>query len=216
MRHLLVSAIFAIGLAPTVSAQATPAKPRFGITAGITLADVGGEDLQNTKLKTGFVGGVVAALPLGSGFSFQPELVYSMKGTKVDSTNIELSVKVNYFELPLLVRYEVPVTGSTKPFLLAGPALAIQTSCKFAVSQQGATISIGCEELFNQGGASNIDSKTFDFGAIFGGGLAFDVGGRSMSIGVRYDLGLTKIFSDTDMKNRALSFIGSFEWPFRK
>ena len=216
MRHLMVSAILGMALVRVVSAQTTPAQPRFGIVGGIVLADVGGDDLPSTSHKAGFVGGITAAMPIGSGFSFQPELVYAMKGTKTDSGGIDFSVKLNYLELPLLVRYDVPVTGSTRPFLLAGPALAVQTSCKFAASEQGATVSVGCDDALNSGGPQNIQSQTFDFGAMFGGGLAFDVSGRAMTIGVRYNLGLTKAFSNTEMKNRALSFVGTFEWPMKR
>jgi hypothetical protein len=37
-----------------------------------------------------------------------------------------------------------------------------------------------------------------------------------MTIGVRYDVGFVKFLSDADSKNRVLSFMGTFEWPFRK
>lgn len=50
----------------------------------------------------------------------------------------------------------------------------------------------------------------------FGGGLAFDVSGRTMTIGVRYEAGFTKLVTDTDSKNRVLSFVATFEWPFPK
>jgi hypothetical protein len=49
-----------------------------------------------------------------------------------------------------------------------------------------------------------------------GGGLAFGVGGRTGTIGVRYDVGFVKLLSDADSKNRVLSFMGTLEWPFRK
>jgi opacity protein-like surface antigen len=212
MRHLLVSAILAIGLTPALSAQTTPAQPRFGITGGLTVAKVGGSDVNDAKLKTGFVGGGVAVFPISPTFSFQPELVYAMKGSKFTDQGTDASFKLNYVELPVLVRYDVPVTGGTKPFLLAGPAFALETTCKISGTDQGTTVTFGCQDFFNQVGA-NTDTKSFDVGAMFGGGLAFDVNGRVMTVGIRYNIGFMKVFSDTDVKNRVLSFVGSLEWP---
>ena len=212
MRHLLVSAIFVVGLAPALSAQTTPAQPRFGITGGLTVAKVGGDDVNDAKLKTGFVGGGVAVFPISPAFSFEPELTFAMKGSKFTDQGVDASFKLNYIELPVLLRYEFPVTGTTKPFLLGGPAFALETTCKISGSDQGTTVTFGCEDFFNQVGA-NVQTKSFDVGAMFGGGLAFDVNGRVMTLGIRYNLGFMKVFSDTDAKNRVLSFVGTFEWP---
>jgi hypothetical protein len=55
-----------------------------------------------------------------------------------------------------------------------------------------------------------------DVDRIIGGGLAFDVGGRRMTVGVRYDVGFVKFLTDSDSKNRVLSFMGTLEWPFHK
>src|SRR5262245_33483316 len=215
MRHFLVSAILAVGLAPALSAQSTPAQPRFGITGGLTVAKVGGDDVNDAKLKTGFVGGGVAVFPISPAFSFQPELTFAMKGSKFTDQGVDASFKLNYIEVPALLRYQFPVQGGTKPFLLGGPAFAIETTCKISGSDQGTTVTFGCEDFFNQVGA-NVQTKSFDVGAMFGGGLAFDVNGRVMTVGVRYNLGFMKVFSDTDAKNRVLSFVGSFEWPSKK
>jgi hypothetical protein len=58
-------------------------------------------------------------------------------------------------------------------------------------------------------------SKT-DVDGIIGGGLAFQVGGRTMTVSTRYDVGFVRFLSDADSKNRVWSFVGALEWPFRK
>jgi outer membrane protein with beta-barrel domain len=215
MRHISFVVTFALGFGQALAAQVPLPSPRFGITVGVNLAKLAGDSVQGSKTRTGFVGGATLVLPLSRDFAFEPELVYSMKGSKFDEQGVSGSFKLNYVELPILIRYTFPVVGSTKPFLLAGPALAFQTSCKISGENQGATVTFGCKDFFQQVGA-NVDVKKFDTGAMFGGGVAFDVGGRMMSLGVRYNLGLTDVFSDTDAKNRVLSFVGTWEWALRR
>jgi len=42
-----------------------------------------------------------------------------------------------------------------------------------------------------------------------GGGLAFDVGARTVGVSVRYDVGFVKFVTFSDSKNPVLSFIGT-------
>lgn len=216
MRQLTLTTILAFAIAPTLAAQtpAAPSAPRIGIIAGANLATLGGDDIDGTdaKNKAGFVGGIVANFGFAPNFAFQPELTFSMKGAKFDDAGSELKGKLNYVELPLLVRFDVPTSGPVKPFVLAGPALALQASCKLSGSDEGVTVSFDCKDFAEQADAPEFDPKTFDVGAMFGGGLAFDVSGRVMTVGVRYNLGLAKAF-DADVKNRVLSIVGTFEFP---
>ncbi len=55
-----------------------------------------------------------------------------------------------------------------------------------------------------------------DVDGIIGGGLAFDVGGRSMTVSVRYDVGFVKLVTYSDSKNRVLSFLCTLESPINK
>ena len=215
MRRILLSTVIVAGFASAVSAQVPLPNPRFGVRAGINIATIGGDSVQGAKNKTTFVGGAVVSLPLSKDFAFQPELVYSMKGAKFSEQGVNGQFKLNYVELPILFRYDIPVVGTTKPFLLAGPALGFQTSCKISGEDQGATVTFGCKDFFQQIGG-DVDVKKFDMGAMFGGGLAFDVGGRVLTFGVRYNLGFIDAFSNTDAKNRVLSFDATLEWPMMR
>ncbi|MCG7860471.1 PorT family protein, partial [Flavihumibacter sediminis] len=56
--------------------------PRIGIKAGLNLSNFYSDDVNDNNLKAGLNAGVYAKLPVTRGFSIQPELLYSNKGTK--------------------------------------------------------------------------------------------------------------------------------------
>jgi hypothetical protein len=113
-----------------------------------------------------------------------------------------------------------------KPFVYGGPGFAYNTRCtlegRYAPGAIGGfdpgTITADCYKLTAQA-ADAVPGAKFsrtDVDGIIGGGLGFDVGGRTMTVSVRYDVGFVKLVSYSDSKNRVLSFIGTLEWPFHK
>jgi hypothetical protein len=201
----------------TVRAQsAAPLPPRrVGITAGINSATAGGKDATNPTPSrlTAFMAGVLLVVPVGPSFAFQPELLYSMKGFKVNESTGTETFKENYIEVPLLARFDIAASGGVKPFFYGGPAVSFKIGCDAAGVSGGVTVSFSCDELESQSGGST-KFKSIDFGAIIGGGLAFDVSGKTFTIGARYDHSLAKI-TDTDVKHRVISVLATFEFPWR-
>jgi hypothetical protein len=188
-------------------AQSTVAPRRFEVMAGVNLANISGD--ADTDMRTGLVIGAGLIHPLAPNWAFQPELTYSMKGAKADlGENTTGTIKLSYLELPLLLRYDAPMAGEVHPFFHAGPALALQVGCDIAGSFEGISASTSCDN-------ADLDAKSFDVGAMVGGGIAFKHMQHTISIGVRYNFGLMKVFdADEDPKNRVLSFVGTFEWPW--
>jgi len=216
-RVLILSAAFAVGAWTPSAGQSSAAAPlRFGIIGGANFATLGGSDVNDAGTRTGLAAGLMAVLPFSPGFSLQPELMFTMKGAESTTGGATATAKINYIEVPVLARFEIPVSGNTKPFVYGGPGFAFKTSCQFEGRAQGTTITFDCDELTSQPGAANVKFSSTDVGAIVGGGLAFDVSGRTMTIGVRYEAGFTKLVTDTDSKNRVLSLVATFEWPFPK
>lgn len=126
-------------------------------------------------------------------------------------------LKMNYLDFPILLRLDVPVSGGgVRPFFYAGPTLGFQLGCDIEVTTSGTTIGWTCHNFDQQVGSGNLKVHTTEFGAIVGGGLAFDVGGRTMTMGARYLMGLQEVFSDSDERGRVLSFLISYEWPLGK
>jgi hypothetical protein len=211
----LNAALAAIAWTPSLAQSNRQSTPRFGIIGGANLATLTGSYLENASSRAGFAAGLMAVLPVSPRFAVQPELMFTMKGAYSSSGGISAVARIDYIELPVLARFEIPASGSVKPFVYGGPAFAYQTSC--ALQGQG-TISIDCEKIAAQARLAVPGAKfnSTDFDGIIGGGIGFDVGGRKMTVGVRYDVGFVKLITYSDSKNRVLSFVGSLEWPFHK
>lgn len=193
---LLAAAVLAApALAPSVQAQAS-----FGLRAGLNVADLTGDNLPGTKPRLGFTGGAFANLPVGaSGLSFQPEVSYSQKGVSSDNSGTEY--RVDYVEVPILVRYDVPVTDSGLMLgAYAGPAIGFKVS----------------EEVSGNLGSVNTDLfKSTDVGAAFGVG----VGAGPFGVDGRYTLGLSRATDDGsgfDVKNGVFSVAATYSFGGRR
>jgi hypothetical protein len=217
----LNAALAAIAWTPSLS-QSTP---RFGVIAGANLATISGGYFQKVSNRTGFMGGLMAVLPVARKFAVQPEIMFTMKGANSDSGGISATARMSYIELPVLTRFESPASGRVKPFVYGGPGFAYRTSCTLEGHYaSGAPIvvlgdkTVSCDEQAHQGQSASpgVEYRRTDVDGIIGGGLAFDVGGRTMTVGARYDVGFVNFFNRNGSKNRVWSFMGTIEWPFRK
>ncbi len=200
---VVVAVLFAASLAvPQASAQGI----KLGVKGGVNLAKLGGSDAGSTESKAGFVAGGFVEFMLGNMFAIQPEVLYSQKGAKESIGGDEVKLKVDYVEVPLLLKLNIPIEGSkVHPSVYAGPAVAFKASCKLAADIGGVSASESCDD-------AGLEIKSTDFGLAFGGGVSFDVGGAEVGVDVRYTLGLSSIddFSDPDdIKNQVISIMGT-------
>ena len=202
--------LMALALCARAALAQAPAGPtRVEIMAGVNLAKLSGSDGADNRV--GLVAGVGLVKPLAPNWSFQPELTYAMKGAKGADETGSVTLKLDYLEMPLLFRYDMMTAGGVYPFIHAGPALALNLSCNFEGTDGTITVSGSCSDT---PGAEDV--KTFDLGAMFGGGIAFRQMNRTFTVGVRYNLGLLEVSDGSDAKNRVLSFVGTFDWPWGK
>ena len=198
-----------LGAQPTAAAR--PA-PRFGVLAGASIATLAGDPVEEWDSRTGFVAGGTLTLPLTSVVSFQPEVLFAQKGARISEGGFTATFKLDYVEVPLLLRVDVPTTGGMlRPHLLAGPALAFRASCDVEASGGGVSASRPCRDIAHEEGED--DLRSFDAGLLLGGALGFDFGGRRLNVGARYTLGLTKLVSGDDVRNRAITLYGSLDFP---
>lgn len=158
-------------------------KAKFGIKGGYNLTTLYSSDVSTDHMKSGWNAGVFAKLPVTRGFSIQPEVLYSVKGSKADYDNFvqgsgEYRFNLGYIEVPVLA-----VVNLTPNFSLhAGPYAGYLVNAKIKnVSDQG-TIQ-GATDLKAD------DFKRWDFG--LAGGAAFDI--ENFTLGARYNYGLTQI-----------------------
>ena len=178
----------------------------FGVKGGLNLANVIGDDVKESSMKIGAVGGVFMCYDITEIFALQPELLFTMKGAKDDSAGVELSWKVNYIEIPVLFRVNLPTEGKIKPMLYAGPALGILMSAK------------------EEDEDVKDFMKTVDIGVLAGAGVAYQLEKGSISFEARYEVGMTTVMDLTDeeldggdqpdIKNSVISFMVGYGFPF--
>jgi hypothetical protein len=179
---LVVGALFVMLVAPGPAA----AKVQFGLKAGGNMANITGayaQDLNTTlKNKVGFVGGVFLAFNMGSVFTLQLEVLYTMKGSNMSYTDVGTTyiekLYGNYIEIPLLFKFRIP-TPLVSPFVFAGPAVGFKLSEK--LTENGTDVPLDQALLKNN-----------DYGAIFGGGVNI---GSHFQLDVRYSMGLQKVIA---------------------
>lgn len=152
------------------------------------------------------VGGFIT-INIAEVFAIQPEVQYITKGSKwkgeVFGFTGKIWINATYLEIPVLAKITIPTQGSVKPSLFAGPAIALKLSGKYKEEFDGDTYEEDLDEL-----------KGTDFGLVIGGGLDFGLGAPgtgSVSVDIRYSLGLSKVFDidgeDLEIKNGAFSLM---------
>lgn len=79
---------------------------QVGPKAGVNISNANGWDSPNVKTSSliGFHVGGFVAFKLGKLY-IQPELLYSTQGFKIDSTGTEHDYKLNYVNIPVMLKY---------------------------------------------------------------------------------------------------------------
>lgn len=156
----------------------------FGLKAGMNIATLRGDEVDDAKSLIGAYGGVFVTIPVSTMFSFQPEVLYSMEGAKEDGTDAKLML--NYVNVPLMLKYNDPMGF----FAELGPQIGFLASAK--VKDEGETADI--KDLF----------KSTNFSVGIGAGFNFT---PTVGVGLRYNLGLSNISEDSgdDVKTGTFS-----------
>jgi len=183
MKKVLLSAV-AVMAFMSVSAQET----RFGVKAGANLATFTG-DADDAKSKVGFHVGGFAEIKLTDKFAIQPEILFSTQGAKSEESGFgyseEYKSNLSYLNIPVMAKYYV----AEKFSLEAGPQIGFLLSAKEKFDYSGED---GSE-------SGEVDTKDFyksiDFGVNFGAGYDFT---ENLSVGLRYNLGLSNILETED------------------
>ena len=168
--------------------------PKIGVKGGLNLTNLYVDDVEDENMKAGFNLGLFAKLPVTNGFSIQPELLYSVKGSKLTYDlgilgSNEYRFNLNYVEVPVLA-----VINLSKNFNVhAGgyAAYLAQANIKREVddgpNDQIANLN---EDNFNR----------FDYGLV--GGLGVDI--DAITIGARYNYGLREVGKADNFGSQAL------------
>ncbi|WP_296705456.1 porin family protein, partial [Algoriphagus sp.] len=160
MKKFLFLALF-IGLISTANAQ-------FGARAGLNSSNFSDTNFSH---KQGFHLGAYYRIQLGV-IDIEPGLQYSKKGYEgnEDISQIEVNERLNYIDIPVLVRFNIIETVN----IFAGPQASVLASRKY--------------ELGNITSTSTDVIRGYDIGAVVGVGINLPLG---FNVQASYDLGLT-------------------------
>lgn len=178
-----------------VSPVAAEMEMEVGAMGGVNIADITGDDAGDTSTRLGFLGGGFFGLMFNENFGARVEVLYAMKGAKSDvdtgSGIEEVTLKLDYVEIPVLAVAQFPVSESFDLSVFAGPVVAFNITAEVT---NGET-----EDISDF-------TKSTDFGAAVGVGGQFPVGTVNIFVQGRATIGLTTIDDsedDDDVKNIA-------------
>ena len=171
----ITSAIFSFAQSPV----------KFGIKAGLNVANLKVEDFDETDSRLGLHAGLLAHIHLAPQWALQPEVLYSAEGAKFDfGNNEEATIKNDYVNIPLMLQYMFDNGFRIE----AGPQLGLLVSSK--IEDQD-----GNEEDADD--AFKTTNVSIGFGLNYLTHSGFGVGGR-------YNLGVSNIAEGAgDTKGRA-------------
>ncbi|MAC94052.1 MAG: hypothetical protein CMC96_00985 [Flavobacteriales bacterium] len=167
MKKLLFIAAISLGLVAGVNAQET----KFGLKAGLNLANVSGDDVEDNSMLIGFQIGGYAHLGISEAFAIQPEILFDAKGSKFEGGGEEANFNLNYITIPVLAK--LMVTDELGFHL--GPQLGLLMSAEF------------------DGEDVKDNYKSTDFGLAVGGGYELESG---LNFSLRYSMSLGTIGED--------------------
>jgi len=166
--------------------------------------------------QTDFLIGLFGQLTVGRIFTVQPEVYYSKQGARTRGQDPEITLNLNYIELPLLLMARLTSRESPiYPILYTGPKVSFETRCQATATEDGLELSVGCDDPLLD---DELRTKNTDFGLVFGGGLEVLYSRLTVQLDARYNLGLTNL-NDSDnrdevsVKSRGWSFLLGFGVP---
>ncbi|QCX38253.1 PorT family protein [Aureibaculum algae] len=177
----------------TLMLSAQKGESNIGIKGGYNLASVSfdgdGETDQRHSFHVGFFGESFVSDYL----SIQSELLYSQQGYEVKYNSATFTQKLNYINLPILLK----AYPSKNFYVEIGPQIGLAITHKEEFDSGFDLFDISQE----------FEPSNFDWGLNFGGGVKTNSG---VSFGVRYHLGLGDIYEDNNPQNRVWQFSVGF------
>ena len=156
---------------------------------------------RNINFVTGYTAGVVMVYHISSMFSIQAEPAYTERGASTSTAQtdvglileIEQSIKMNYIDVPVLIKLSFD-GDFIKPYLLAGgyaafPLQDTKVKVDKVIANGQNVISLIPSELLEQ----DLKNESVDYGLNFGAGISFPLGIVNMFFEAQFNLGLTNL-----------------------
>lgn len=177
---------------------------KLGLKGGVNLSNWTGDDADDTESVFGLHVGGFLDYGISDMVSIRPELLYSMKGFKIeeneDDFEITETLRSHYLDVPVLARIS---TGNPGLFFEVGPTFS------FLLSAKATTEGEVDGEDFDESDTVTDAFKKFDIG--FAGGIGYQLE-NGLGLGIRYNQGLSRLDEDGDAKafNSVIQFSVSY------
>lgn len=146
---------------------------QYGITPADDMYEV------ETSSRSGFVGGILIYYPVTESVGIQQELLYAMKGSGQDVSftepfpiNTVSEYKLNYFEMPMLVRYNFVNIKNIGIYGNTGIALSLLINGDYEITS---TIEPGGPPIVTEESGDMKGLDIFDYSFLYGFGFDFDL-----------------------------------------
>jgi hypothetical protein len=172
---------------------------RFGLKAGYSLAtQYGITPADNTYSvdsdnRNGFAGGVFAYFPITESVGIQQEFLYAMKGSRQNVTittpfniNTVSEYDVNYFEMPIVIKYKFVNIKNFGIYGSTGIALSLLMNGEYRITT---TINTGGPPTIVEESGDMKGLDTFDYSFVYGLGTDFKLLNKDFFIEYRMTIG---------------------------
>lgn len=210
-KFLCVSVVAGLALlASPVHAQmrsSETTRVTVGPYVGVNYTTVGGSDATNPGYRAGLAAGLQLDAAFDGGVFLRTGVLYSMRGAKDTESGVDITLKENFIEVPVLLGYTfAPAGSSVRPFVLAGGLADFKISCDLEGATGGTTTSVKCDDTGNFAGT--------DFAVVGGAGVMFPAASGNVSLDARYAYGLQNIAKDSNVKHRGFTVGIAYMIPF--
>ena len=219
-RTVFVAAMLALALVPDPASAVSLSGfgLRTGVAASAIRSDHTGGFAPDTR--AGFAGSLFCRIALGPSLSIQPEVGWASKGGAGDLTisyvtptgstitgtaDYPFEQRVDYLEVPVLLRVGPGRDSFFEPYFVLGPGIAFRTGQKTQTDYRPVepqNPAVQPASIFE--GAGTFDHPSYravDFSSIFGFGLAMGRGVFRVVLDARYATGLVGALETVDRKD---------------
>lgn len=198
MKTIMIIAGFLLGTCVMYDAYAQ--NIAIGGKLGFTASSYRGDDAINLKVRNGVVGGAFVNVSLLNFLAIQPELIFKQSGASYtyQALQVTQSVKVNYLQVPVLFKLQIPINKTFYPNIFIGPQYSFALTREYSIGNDDGQLQF-----------DDADIRRNDVGGVFGAGL--DVRSKRLfwTIDFRYGMGALQIENNDqlnlDLKNQDFS-----------
>lgn len=159
----------------------------FGFKGGLNLATV--TEVDDADMKPSIYVGVFKEFPLNKTLGLQTELVYSRQGFSVSEAGVDMDVRFNYINLPIMLK----VYASEKFSFDVGPQFGYMVNSKVKIEEAGMSLTADFDDIFPE------DREKFGISLAVGASYKIT---DHIDVSARWNYGINSVVDVDDNKPR--------------